>query len=126
MAQSYLNAIFPEADSIELKIFRETTFIDPGSNLETIHCPICATSIHEDGWGDAMDQAYSNKFRDLSVLMPCCGSFTKLNNLKFHWPAGFARFMVEIMNPLREMNDGELNQLEKFPNCDPTKIWAHY
>ena len=77
-------------------------------------------------WKEAMDEAYKNKFMDLSVVVPCCNSKTSLNELKYEWPAGFAQFGIEIVNPNRDISGGELHSIEIILDTKLRKIWAHY
>jgi hypothetical protein len=77
-------------------------------------------------WQNAMDNANENGFKNLMVEMPCCGKETSLNNLKYQWPSGFAQFSIEIRNPLKDIADSELKQLETVLGCSLRIIWAHY
>lgn len=80
----------------------EIDFVDNGVNLETIRCPHCNEVLPEDWWGTAVDQAGKTKFDNLVVQTPCCGRQVSLNDLVYDWPAGFARFSISILNPVRE------------------------
>jgi hypothetical protein len=73
-----------------------------------------------------MDKASENKFTDLSVVVPCCGSKTSLNELRYEWPAGFAQFIIEIINPDRNISDEELLKIETILGSKLRKIWSHY
>ena len=73
-----------------------------------------------------MDKAYERKFTNLSILMPCCGLRTTLNDLQYHYPAGFTRFCIEVVNPSKDLTQEELNILETTLNTKLRKIWSHY
>jgi hypothetical protein len=53
-------------------------------------------------------------------------SFPSLENIKYQWPFGFAQFSIEIRNPLKDIADSELKQLETVLGCSLRIIWAHY
>ncbi|MCI0556433.1 MAG: hypothetical protein L0287_36285 [Anaerolineae bacterium] len=101
-------------------------FIDQGANFEKIICPNCRSLIDVTWWQNAMDQAYKTGFSDLSILTPCCGIQTSLDKLEYYWPAGFARFSIEIRNPGIEVADEVLEKLEMILHTPVRKIWAHY
>jgi hypothetical protein len=121
-----IEMFFPLADSVSFKQSSTPHFVDPGINLERINCPNCSSVIDELWWKEAMDEAYKNKFMNLSVVVPCCNSKTSLNELKYKWPAGFAQFGIEIVNPNRDISGGELHSLEIILDTKLRKIWAHY
>ena len=73
-----------------------------------------------------MDEAYRNKFIDLEIVVSCCKSNTYLNELRYEWPAGFARFSIEIVNPNRNFSDEELQGIETILDTKLRKILAHY
>lgn len=77
-------------------------FVDCGSNLETITCPWCRTTIDIAWWTDQLSARYDDGFDDLTTTAPCCDRACSLNELGYAWPCGFARFQIEIWNPERE------------------------
>ncbi|GAP12843.1 hypothetical protein LARV_00583 [Longilinea arvoryzae] len=117
---------FPKAERIEMEISESPQFIDPGSNLERITCPICNAVLEDGWWQDAMDKASENGFRDLAVELPCCGQKTTLNDLRYQWPAGFAQFSIEIHNPEAEDPEAVLPDLADFLGSPLRIIRAHY
>jgi hypothetical protein len=72
-----------------------------------------------------MDIAYQNSFRNLEILVPCCGEKSSLNDLVYILPAGFARFSIEIRNPSQDFGN-RLPVLEELLNISLKSIWAHY
>src|SRR5262249_13741059 len=60
----------------------------------------CERELDKEWFGKAMDRAYEKKNWDLTIKLPCCGKGSSLNDLKYEWPAGFARFVLEARNPL--------------------------
>jgi len=91
----------------QINISDEINFIDPGDNFETIRCPLCDELIDGELWQDMMDQSYQSGFTNLNILTPCCQKRSSLNHLNYHFPAGFARFVIEILNP-SSLNQKEL------------------
>lgn len=101
-------------------------FVDQGANFERVMCPSCGEEIDASWWTEAMTTASSAKFRDLVVTTPCCNSRVSLNDLKYEWPAGFARFVIEVQDPADDLQSGEIMALEEIVGCKLRTIWAHY
>jgi hypothetical protein len=111
---------------VKFEVSESPRFIDQGSNWEGVICPNCNAIIDKTWWQQAMDHAYENGFRNLAVKVPCCGTERYLYELKYEWPAGFARFSIEILNPRMDISDTMLKELEIALGCSLIKIWAHY
>ena len=104
----------------------EVRFIDQGSNFEGVYCPACSADLDQ-WWKEAMDRAWQTRFANLAAVVPCCGSATSLNDLRYVWPAGFARFVLEAKNPgITDLAHHDLAQLETTLGCRLRRIWAHY
>ena len=125
-AVTLIREFFSVAESINVEISDSPRFIDQGSNWERVICPTCNTVIDTSWWQNALDSAYKNGFRNLVVQVPCCGTEISLNDLKYEWPAGFAKFSIEIRNPGMDISDSWLKQLEIVSGSSFRKIWAHY
>jgi hypothetical protein len=123
--KAFLRATFPKADEIRVIATEEVMFVDPGTNLEKITCPNCHTLLSMDWWSAAMDRAYGSHFANLTIIVPCCSTTTTLNDLCYEWPAGFARFLLEIRNPGAELKQGSLHHFEQVLKCRLRIIWAH-
>ena len=89
-----LIALVPDSDVVA-KHSDEVQFFDPGENFERVLCPNCRADL-TDAWRLAMDRAWSTRFSNLRFKTPCCGSSSDLNQLVYEWPAGFARFVLEV------------------------------
>lgn len=70
-----------------------------------------------------MDAAYASHFADLTTTTPCCGASGSLNDLHYEWPAGFARFTLEALNPNADLDDQHLLTLESILGCPVRVIW---
>lgn len=125
-AVSLLKISIPSIVDIKVMVSEKVRFIDSGTNWERILCPNCSAPIDMEWWQNAMDKAFKNGFRDLCINVPCCGSETTLNDLRYDWPAGFARFSIEIHNPRIEIPNEVLKRLEAILGVSLRKIWAHY
>ncbi len=79
-------------------------FVDSRSNMEAVYCPQCGLKLEWAWWGDAMDRAFKTGFRDLSIDTPCRGLATSLNDLRYVWPCGFARFRISFLSPGRDLD----------------------
>jgi len=125
-ALAHIKESFPLTNKIRVNVSESPQFIDQGANFERIICPSCNAIIDTSWWQYAMDEAYNNGFRNLSVKVPCCGTETNLNELKYEWPAGFARFSIEISNPETDISDSTFHELEVALGSSLVRIWAHY
>jgi hypothetical protein len=112
--------------SIVLESTPEIQFVDQGANFEDVFCNYCGKEIKGEIWQDAMNEAYKNKFHNLSFITPCCHKKTNLNDLQYHRAAGFAKFQIVIMNPDSDMKDTNLTELEKILGTSIRKVWTHY
>jgi hypothetical protein len=121
-----LKSWLPSAGAVTSEISEETRFIDPGANFERVGCPFCGSDL-SGWWEDAMERAGTGGFSDLAVVVPCCQTRTTLNDLRYEWPAGFARFVVKVQNPGRgaELTSEEIQQLEKLLGCELRQVLAH-
>jgi hypothetical protein len=114
------------SDEIEAVITDDVEFFDAGENLESVNCPFCATEIGE-WWADAMDTAADLAFADLSVIVPCCGKPTSLNDLAYDMPQGFARFSISVSEPdITELTGDALRKIGDALGHPVRAIWQRY
>ncbi len=125
-AQGLLASYLPLADGIEAQLFETVKFIDQGSNFERVSCPACLAKLDVSWWGSAMNSSYKSDFADLRVTVPCCGTRLSLNDLRYEWPAGFARFVLQALNPGDRLTEIQVKSLEDALACSLRVIWAHY
>jgi hypothetical protein len=100
-------------DEVRVRFHGRIAVIDPGENLEQISCSACDRDISLD-WFRGFTSAHEWAFDDLEVVVPCCGRSVALDSLSFDWPARFARFEIQVLNPTRaqyELTDRELVEL---------------
>lgn len=121
-----LKIYFAKADEITFVLTDNIRFIDPGSNLENIYCPYCGKKLDITWWQEAMNNASRSNFQRLVVVTPCCNVTTSLNELRYEWNAGFARFSLEIRNPINDIDDNQFKSIEVIINSRLKKILAHY
>jgi hypothetical protein len=124
-AKAFINSIFNNTE-IEFNETKDIEFVDQGSNFESISCNICGRIIDNDYWQHTMDKAYETHFKVLTFITPCCHKKTSLNDLQYHWPAGFAKFQISILDPVGDIKTTEVSELEKILGTKVRKIWAHY
>ena len=117
-----LQKIFPEAEQIRAHRYGEIKFIDPGSNLARVLCPDLTGA-----WPAWMDESSTSHFDARNVIVSCCSKSIDLNDLIYEWPAGFAKFVLEAVNPkLGGSLTGEaLNELEAALGTRLRQIKAH-
>lgn len=117
------------AEAVEVHITDEVEFIDCGSNLETIQCPVCGANLDFEWWGNEMDLAYKEShFKDLMTVAPCCQNQISLGDLIYEWPCAFACFSVEIRNPISDSEriESAVCQVEQNLGIPLKKITAHW
>jgi hypothetical protein len=121
-----LQRAVPLADDIASQVTPEVRFVDCGDNFETVRCPHCGADVGE-WWSVAMEMGHEQQFRDLRATTPCCGRHTSLNELVYSWPAGFARYSLEALNPgLGSLPEPLVKRLEEALGAAVRVIWAHY
>lgn len=124
-AVAFLKSAMPAEDvRVELRTMPE--FVDCGSNLESICCPICGTSLDFDWWNEAMDRAWKTQFSNLQVVLPCCGSHSSLNDLTYHFPCGFACAEVQVWNPAVSPGQSVCAQVEQLLETPVRVIHCHF
>jgi hypothetical protein len=121
-----LESFFPGAKKTSCETTAEVRFIDQGQNWERVICPVCETELEPQWWAQAMDRAHQAGFADLRVNLPCCGAVSSLNDLQYELPAGFARVVLSVRDPDRDIDDKQLETLENVLGCKLRKIWARY
>jgi hypothetical protein len=126
-ARLLLATLVPDADEVTATISDEIEFVDQGANFERVSCPRCGTKLEDDWWGDAVEVASAGNFTRLEVTVPCCDSTLSLNDLDYDWPAGFAKFVLEAMNPnVRDLEEGDIHRPMAVLGTPLRRIWAHY
>jgi hypothetical protein len=125
-ALGVLRRAAPLADDIAAQVTSDVRFVDCGGNFETVSCPRCAADLGE-WWSEVMEIGHGQGFQDLRVTVPCCGNQTSLNDLVYSWPAGFARYMLEALNPgIGTVPDTLVQRLEDALGAAVRVIWADY
>jgi hypothetical protein len=129
-ALAVLGKLAPATEVLELKRFEGVVFVDAGANLEQVKCPYCSAVLQWDWLGEEMDTVHLAGIavpEDLCVTTPCCRRRASLNDLRYHWPAGFARFELSAMSPGRGfLRETERAQVEAAVGHPLRQIWAHY
>ncbi len=117
----------PLGSEPKVKITDDVEFIDAGMNSLGVYCPQCGAEIDLPWWrDDAMDRAYATRFRDLTIKTPCCGFQTSLNDLRYEWPCGFAKFQISFLDPERDLEPAVIERIARALGTPLRKIWAHY
>jgi hypothetical protein len=123
--KKYIEAIL-KCDSVNVQYSDNPKFIDCGSNLEKIKCPICGRELGFDWWQGAMSTASKSSFTGLDVVLPCCNKESSLNELDYDFKCGFASCEIDIVNPVKDI-DGELIEaISKLLACDISVVIARY
>lgn len=126
-AASLVRDAFPRANDIGVRTEDVVTFVDAGANFDAIFCPQCAHELGQDWWAEAMDRAAERTFADLAVKLPCCDASSSLNDLRYEMPQGFARFVIDILNPgVADIPASLTARLCEVLDCKVRFVWAHY
>jgi len=111
-----------QADQIHITVNETPIFVDAGARLTHATCPRCqhrfATS-----WQAIVERAAEHPFRTLDGMMPCWGTTLSLNDLQYDRPAGWARFLIEAVNPKVEvLSIVQMRELEHILDCSMRQI----
>ncbi len=97
-----LKQMAPEADDVRHEYTAHIAFYDCGENSEAVFCGECGAELETGWWQEQMDRDLDGEgFQCEAFTLPCCGARSTLNDLRYDWPQGFARFSVRAMNPDR-------------------------
>ena len=125
-ALSVLRRAVPLADEVSHLVTEEVRFVDCGANFESVRCPACGADIGE-WWAEAMELGHAQQFSDLRITTPCCQMHTSLNDLLYSWPAGFARYTLEALNPGQDrLPESLVRRVESALGSEVRVIWAQY
>jgi hypothetical protein len=126
-ALGLLKALMLNATAVNARRFKEIRFVDQGANFERVLCPHCNLEITSH-WSRWMEDCSQSQFTQREFTLPCCNKESDLNDLAYHWPAGFAKFILEVENPNpAEWLRGEVQKsLELVLGCKIRQILAHY
>jgi hypothetical protein len=116
----------PAAAGVVVERHAELVFWDAGGNFERVVCSGCRREVPVDWWQERMSAAWDSGWRSLEVTVPCCRVSTTLNDLVYEWPQGFARWVLEIKNPGRQLlTVEELDGLAGTVGHPLREIWTH-
>jgi hypothetical protein len=74
-----------------------------------------------------MGAAAASEFNDLLTRTRCCDVTTSLNDLKYEWPQGFARWWLEVMNPATPaLSRQQLHALSDALGHSVRAVYVHY
>ena len=125
-AEEQLKAFLPQADEVMVIVTDGIEFVDPGENLKQIICPNCGSVLEESWWLGAMEQAAQTGYTDLMTELPCCRKRLSLNDLSYQATAGFARFILEALNPKASLEKTNIEKLEQLIGIKLRYIIAAY
>ena len=101
-------------------------FVDQGQNFDSIICPFCTKDIDIENWQNAMEKAELSQFTQLTFITPCCSKMTSLNDLRYVTTAGFAKFILTVDDPEKEIESNEIAELQLILNTPLKIIYTHY
>ena|SRR6202012_9537 len=124
-ARELLVTFVPDAGQVTVTFKRAVEFFHPGSNWSGVRCCACGADA-QPWWEPAMTRAAERGFCELRVVAGCCGAEVSLNDLCYPWAAGFARFVIELLNPnIADLTPYELDLLSATLGCELRRVWVH-
>lgn len=126
LALALLRQRVPQAAGIREALTPEPRFVDAGENFHDVFCPACGRHVELDDWQEAMTRAQSASYERLDASFPCCRATVSLNDLRYDWPQGFAKWGLELRNPgmSREDFDAVAAELARLLGFKPRVVWA--
>jgi hypothetical protein len=130
-----LERMLPEGEEFRAEVYDRLTFIEQGENLSLIICPACHKKLNryddediQEWWHSVEDQEQEQGAEGLMIAMPCCKKEVVFTDLTFDWPAGCARFELNVMNPeiSHDLSPEQVAELEAVLKCKLKQIRAHY
>ncbi|PCE62893.1 hypothetical protein [Sediminicola luteus] len=105
----------------------QVTFIDSGSNFESVHCNLCGKEIPTAHWQEAMGRAYTSAFNDLSFQTVCCNQKGSLNDLDYRMPCGFAKYEIRLedFDSSTNRNAEVIQELQQLLKQEIKLVWVH-
>jgi hypothetical protein len=128
LALEAFKEMLPSAESVDVVVHTDISFIDSGVRLEQVSCNFCGAELDQIWWGDAMNAAYKTAFNDLKVRLPCCDVTSTLNDLHYKMPSGFARFLLKAQGRRlgTQLPVDKMRGLETILDTPLKLIWAQY
>ena len=128
IALEALKVMLPGAESVDVIVNKEVSFIDSGVRFEQVSCNLCAAELDQIWWGDAMNAAHKTAFNNLQVQLPCCDATSTLNDLNYMMPSGFARYLLKAQGGRlgQHLPVDKMQSLETILNTPLKQIWAQY
>ena len=123
-AVAWLRERAPNADEVWGALTPDIRFVDCGGNPERISCPRCGVAI-DHWWPGAMGRAAETRFDKREVVVPCCGADTCLEDLRYEWPVGFARFVLEARNARIDLSPSDDESIARLLDAPVRRILAH-
>lgn len=137
-AIQHLEHLFPDGEECTVEIYDAVQFIDQGENIEAVICPACGARTQIDHfseddpglqwWYELGDRMEQDPAEAIVTTMPCCRADAQLLDLEFDWPAGFARFELNIRNPnvSENLSAAQVAEMEAILGCKLKQVRAHY
>ena len=128
--QAVLQYLTSHVDAYEIRMRRHggLTFIDCGENLERVACPVCRAQLDVAWWSSAMSEAENEQglFEDLSVVLPCCGANSSLDQLAYNLECGFAQTEFVVTDAREDISDDVLLEVGRLLGHPVRVIRARY
>jgi hypothetical protein len=125
-ARALLERLVPDAHEVNAEVTDAVEFIHGFENWVETRCPNCGTTLDEKWVIDEITAAVERRGESLEVVTPCCRVMTSLNDLEYQGPAGFARFLLEAMNPqVADYEPAWVAEIAEASGTPLRTIWAY-
>lgn len=111
-------------EKLHLRFYESIQFIDCGQRFESVVCNHCQHSVLK-VWGELMDKSYQTGFSERHFITPCCHQETTLDQLIYYGDSGFATCSIDVWNPSEDIDDIEIQVLEKLFGCEYKCVISH-
>jgi hypothetical protein len=124
---AYLRSITPPGIEIDSSISDRIKLVDCGNNFQGISCPSCEANIDIETWQIWMEMDFEDEGFNLNLHeMKCCKNKHTLNDLIYHLPQGFARFILSAANTDIQLTPDQLEKFELILGCPVRVIYKQY
>jgi len=125
-AVDLLKRLAPNSWEVIAEATPKIRFFDCGGNFSHVICPTCGKDLDIYWWQDRMENEAEDGYPLSLIDMPCCAAKHRMDELRYDWPQGFARFSIEAMNPdIADLSEKDLSEFESLLGCKVRKILRH-
>lgn len=117
----------PAAEKFESGEYGSVQFIDCGSNLSAIKCPLCGSALDPGWWQNIMGElSVDDGISMEEFTLPCCGRAADISRLLYDFDQGFSRYCLDILNPnINGLSGTQVSEIESIMGRKIKVIYQH-